>query len=91
VNVGGPRHSAFVSGSFLVYQHCDENVVWMDFGSFDVVGVGDPAEDVFGVILGMAWWEDLGGGGGVGLFACGTLVYRGSWFDDFDFIRAQFA
>ena len=33
-------------------------------------------------------------GGGVecvGLFACMTLVSRGSWFDDFDFIRAEFA
>ena len=54
MNVGGPHQSAFVSAAFLVYQHRDENVVWMDFGSFDVAGVGDPAEDVFGVMLGVA-------------------------------------
>ena len=70
----------------------------MDFCSFDVTGVGDAAEDVFGVMLGVAWWEDLRGGGGGGgggececLFARRTLISRGSCFDDFDFVCAQFA
>ena len=74
----------------------------MDFGSFDVVCVGQAAEDVFGIMLGVAWLEYLRGGGGVGgggvgggecvgLFACGTLISRCSCFDDFDFVCAQFA
>ena len=69
----------------------------MDSGAFDVTGVGDSAEDVFGIMLGVAWLEYLrgggggGGGGGVGLFACWTLISHGSCFDDFDFVCAQFA
>ena len=72
----------------------------MDSGAFDVTGVGDPAEDVFGIMLGVAWWEYLRGGGGgggggggecEGLFARRTLVSRCSCFDDFDFVCAQFA
>ena len=54
MNVGGPHQSAFVSAAFLIREHRHENAVWMDFGSFDVAGVGDPAEDVFGVMLGVA-------------------------------------
>ena len=97
VNVGGPHQSAFVSTAFLICEHRDENAVWMDFGSSDVVDVGQAAEDVFGVMLGVAWWEDLGGGGdgggggGVCLFARRTLISYCSCFDDFDFVRAQFA
>ncbi len=66
VNVGGPHQSTFVPGSFLICEHRDENIIRMDFGSFDVIGVGDAAEDVFGIMLGVAWWEDWRGGGGGG-------------------------
>jgi hypothetical protein len=83
VNVGGPHHTAFVATAFLVCEHCHENIIRMDFGSSDVVCVCDSAEDIFGVMLCVTWWEDLRGGGGGGgggecisLFACGTLISR---------------
>ena len=42
-----PYETAFVSLAFLVCQHRDENVVWMDSCALDVVGVGDAVADVF--------------------------------------------
>ena len=43
-----PYETAFVSLTFLVRQHRDENVVWMDSCALDVGGVGDAVADVFG-------------------------------------------
>ena len=55
VGVGRPYETAFVSCAFLVGQHRNEDVVWMDFGALDVVGVSDAVADVFGE------WGSAGG------------------------------
>ena len=72
VEVRCPCQAAFVSTALLVGQHRDQNVVRMDPGVFDVSCVCQAAEDVFRVVLGIAYWEDLGGGGGGG-GSCGGV------------------
>ena len=48
VDVRDPVEAAFVTAALLVCHHCDEDVVRMDPRVFDVVCVGQAADDVFG-------------------------------------------
>ena len=42
-----PYETAFISLAFLVCQHRNEDVVWMDSCALDVGGVSDAVADVF--------------------------------------------
>ena len=59
VDVGYPCEATLVATALLIRQHCDEDVVGMDLGGFDVARVCQAAEDVLGVMLRVDWWEDL--------------------------------
>ncbi len=67
VDVGNPSETALITLPLLVCHHCDKDGVRVDFGGFDVVFVCQAMENVFGVMLGVAWreyWGRCRGGGG---------------------------
>ena len=85
MDVRDPVKAALVTAAFLVCHHCDEDVVRMDPRVFDVVCIGQAADDVFGRVDAAPLC--IGGGEGGG----GGSVRVVIWVDDFNFGGAEFA
>ena len=85
MDVRDPVEAALVTAAFLVCHHCDEDVVRMNPRVFDVVSVGQAADDVFGGVD--ASPLRVGGSEGCG----GGSVRVVIWVDDSYFGSAEFA
>ena len=85
MDVRNPVEVALVAATLLVCHHCDEDVVRMDSRVFDVLSVGQTADDVFGGVdaspLRVGGGECRGGGS----------VRVVIWVDDSNFGSAEFS